>query len=164
MLLRRSERVRHVRRMTLIGAGWAAVVTGCGDRSAPAPPAVRPVKIVEVGERAPERREYSGRIRAAQVSETGFEVGGRIIEFPVKEGDRVAKGQQLARLDARDYEAALRKADAKLRHAVSERDKAKTLFEKNISPKSEYELRERLLEVEQAHVASAKKAVEDTVL
>jgi RND family efflux transporter MFP subunit len=139
-------------------------LAGCGDET-PAPrEVVRPVKIIEVGQRAEERREYPGRIRTVQYSEMGFEVPGRIVEFSVTEGDRVKKGQVLARLDQRDYQAALAKATAKLQHAASERDRMKTLYEKNVKPKAEYDLRERLFEVEQANVATARKAVEDSVL
>lgn len=146
---------------------WACAffgLVGCGDEPAAPPEVVRPVKITEVGRRAAERREYPGRIRAVQYSEMGFEVPGRIVEFPVTEGSRVQKGQVLARIDARDYEAERAKATAKLQHAATERDRAKILYEKQVKAKSEYELRERLLEVARADVATARKAVEDTVL
>jgi RND family efflux transporter MFP subunit len=154
-----------VRRGAALGLAWTVVVlAACPEEAPPARELVRPVKIVEVGQRSQERREYPGRIRAAQYAELGFEVPGRIVELAVKEGDRVTKGQVLARLDARDYQAELSRTNAKLQHAATERDRAKTLYEKQVKPRSEYELRERQLEVERANLATARKAVEDTVL
>jgi HlyD family secretion protein len=48
----------------------------------------------------------------APVSAVAAQVAGRIDAVPVKEGDRVAKGQVLARLDAREREAQLEQARA----------------------------------------------------
>lgn len=50
-----------------------------------------------------------------------FEVPGQMIEFPVNEGDEVAKGAVLGRFDARDYEARLDSARAVLRKAQGSR-------------------------------------------
>jgi RND family efflux transporter MFP subunit len=141
-----------------------ALLAGCGEEPAPPAEVTRPVKIFEVGGQAGARREYPGQIRAAQYSEMAFEVPGRIVEFPVNEGERVTRGQRLARLDPRDYQAKLDSAEAKLQHAVAERDRAKILFDKGVKPKAEYELRERLYDVAAAETAQARKALEDTVL
>jgi len=139
-------------------------VAGCGEEPPPAPEIARPVKIVEVGRGAAERREYPGRIRAVQYSEMAFEVPGRIVEFSVKEGERVEEGQALARLDPRDYEAKLRAATAKLEHAATERERARILYEKQVKPKAEYDMAARYYDVQAADAATAQKALEDTVL
>jgi RND family efflux transporter MFP subunit len=47
----------------------------------------------------------------------GVRVAGRIERYLVEEGDRVHKGDALVQLDARDYEAAVRHAEATLRQA-----------------------------------------------
>jgi RND family efflux transporter MFP subunit len=120
--------------------------------------------MIEVGQGSLEGREYPGRIRAAQYSEMAFEVPGRIVEFSVKEGERVEQGQALVRLDPRDYEAKLQAATAKLDHSATERDRARILYEKQVKPKAEYDLAQRFYEVQAAEVTIAKKAVEDTVL
>lgn len=142
----------------------ASLAAGCGEEPPAAPEVARPVKIVEVGRGGAELREYPGRIRAAQYSEMAFEVPGRIVEFSVKEGERVEQGQALARLDPRDYEAKLQAATARVEHAKTERDRARILYEKQVKPKSEYDLAVRLYEVQAADLATAKKALEDTVL
>jgi HlyD family secretion protein len=53
----------------------------------------------------------SGYVEAMEVR-VAPEVGGRILELAVEEGDRVAAGALLARLDTSDIELALRRAEA----------------------------------------------------
>jgi RND family efflux transporter MFP subunit len=156
-------------RATVVGrvvslALLVAIVHGCGDEPPPVQEVIRPVKIVEVGGQRDARREYPGRIRAAQYSEMAFEVPGRISELPLKEGDRVKRGQVVARLDSRDYQAKLAAAEAKLAQAASERDRSRILYEKQVSPQVEYERRARHHDVAAAETRQARKALEDTVL
>jgi HlyD family secretion protein len=53
----------------------------------------------------------SGQVEATEV-QVAPEVGGRILEVPVAEGDRVKQGSVIARLDTRDIELALQRAQA----------------------------------------------------
>ena len=53
----------------------------------------------------------SGQVEATEV-QVSPEVGGRILEVPVAEGDRVKQGDLIARLDTRDVELALQRAQA----------------------------------------------------
>lgn len=59
----------------------------------------------------PERIELSGTVEAREV-DLAFQVGGRIAELAVDEGDAVKAEQLVATLDASDYELALRNATA----------------------------------------------------
>jgi len=61
----------------------------------------------------PERIELSGTVEAREV-DLAFQVGGRIAELAVDEGDAVQAKQRVATLDARDYELALRAATAQM--------------------------------------------------
>jgi RND family efflux transporter MFP subunit len=54
-----------------------------------------------------------GSIRARNATEIKFEIGGRIDELWVREGQRVRKGQKLAGLDDREYQLALEEANAR---------------------------------------------------
>jgi RND family efflux transporter MFP subunit len=56
------------------------------------------------------RREFAGRVEAARDSAVGFEIGGQLAAVLVDEGDRVAAGEVLARLDTERLEA--REAEA----------------------------------------------------
>ena len=59
----------------------------------------------------PTNRRVSGQVEATEV-QVAPEVGGRILELPVNEGDRVQQGQLIARLDTRDVDIALQGAEA----------------------------------------------------
>ena len=58
--------------------------------------------------------QLSGQIEAVDTLELGFRQGGRVTEVLVAEGDRVAAGQPLARLNAVQQDQALNAADAGL--------------------------------------------------
>jgi len=141
------------------------ILAGCEE---PAPPPVqgpRPIKFFEVGSDASaQSREYPGRIKAGQYSEMGFEVAGRVTEFVYTEGAPVEKGAVLARIDPRDYQSRFDSAKARLEQARSERDRYKQMYEKDVKPYSEYEVRIRAFEVAEADLQQAQKALDDTVL
>jgi HlyD family secretion protein len=59
----------------------------------------------------PAGARVSGQVDATEV-QVSAEVGGRIVELPVSEGDRLAQGDVVARLDVRDVELALQRANA----------------------------------------------------
>lgn len=61
----------------------------------------------------------SGQVEATEV-QVAPEVGGRILEIPVAEGDRVKQGDVLARLDTRDIELALQRAQAEREQAAAQ--------------------------------------------
>lgn len=138
---------------------------GCGEEPAPAAPVARPVKILTIGAQgAGETREYSGTIAAVQHSEMAFEVPGKIIEFPVVEGQAVKKGDLLVRIDPRD-QAALADVDtAKVRLAKAEYERKKKLYEANVASKQELDRVKRLYEVALARSQGSTKGLEDTEL
>lgn len=75
------------------GLAIAAALAGCGRTGADGPP------------------RASGYVEATEVR-VAPQVGGRVLEIPVDEGDRVAAGAVIARLDTADIELALRRAEA----------------------------------------------------
>ena len=76
-----------------MAAGAAVALSGC--RQAPPTNSTR----------------ASGQVDATAVH-VAPEVGGRILEMPVNEGDRVKQGDLIARIDTRDADLALRRAHA----------------------------------------------------
>lgn len=66
---------------------------------------LRPVKtlVIEPGVLLTGRK-YPGKVRASEKVDLAFQVGGPLIELPVKRGQRVEKGELLGRIDPRDYE------------------------------------------------------------
>ena len=111
---------------------------------------VRPVRSMVVAGKAtiPELR-CPGRVRAGESRDMMFEVPGRLVEFKLNRGDRVKKGDVLARLDARDYEADVAQAEALGKGGVSKDEVSKS--------EAEYK-------TAKANLAVAKKALESCTL
>ncbi len=60
------------------------------------------------------------------------EIHGRVVAVPVKDGDTVKQGDVLVRVDARDYEIALDSARAEYELAVSDLNRARILFKREL--------------------------------
>jgi len=137
----------------------------CREPEAPPPPVVRPIKILELsGAVGGATLEYPGSVEAALHSTMGFEVAGRMIEFPVNEGDRLKQGDVIARLDPRDYESALESSVAFRKAAKAEFERRAELFREGVDSKAVLEKAERNYDVTKASVTQDTKALEDTVL
>ncbi|MEL6177612.1 MAG: efflux RND transporter periplasmic adaptor subunit, partial [Myxococcota bacterium] len=77
----------------LLGLG-ACASSSTPDNSTPPPP--RPAKTIVVeNPEASSVVRYPGRAEAVTSVDLAFRVGGPLIELPLKEGDRVEKGQIL---------------------------------------------------------------------
>lgn len=149
----------------LVASIIASGVTGCGEEPPPPEPVVRPVKMVEIGRGGTGgNREYPGQISPATNVEVGFEVAGKLVAFPVIEGQVVEEGFVIARLDPRDYQTALDASLAKAASAKADYDRRLRLFEEDVISKQELEKAQRNHEVAVADVKTKEKAVEDTVL
>jgi RND family efflux transporter MFP subunit len=141
------------------------IVLGCGEEPAPPPAPAQPVKIFTVPVTADRSTlEYAGEIAATQHEEAAFEVAGKIVEFPVVEGQAVTEGQMIARLDQRDFEADLDRALANLEKAETDVERYRTLFEKGVGPKTDVEAAERMYANSEASYRTAQKAFEDSTL
>lgn len=98
------------------------------DRAEPLEVEVRAVQLVP-GYRT--RATFTGELRAAREVELGFDLGGRIIEVLVDEGDAIETGQVVARLDLRRLES--RRAELRAKKAAAEA----VLAELEAGPRSE---------------------------
>jgi RND family efflux transporter MFP subunit len=150
-----------------VGFCLTFVVVGCGGGEVEEKPIVRPVKILTVGgPNSAGWREYPGTIKGAQTAEMAFEVPGRIIVRPVKEGEKVKKGTVLARLDDRDYVAKLDVAKANLRKTQADYQRGQNIFKEDPGAISKERIDgyRRAVEVTQAELRVSQKSVEDTVL
>jgi len=153
--------------MALLGVCLTLAVAACDEQVAEQEPVIRPVKVHTIGKAdASARREYPGSIRAFQHADMGFEVGGRIEEFYVSEGDDVVQGEVLARLDPRDYEANLKASQANLRKAESDLRRSNNIYKEDpgaISTET-IDTHQRAVDVAKANLAISQKAVDDTKL
>lgn len=105
------------------------------------------MKVTEVAAADHGRKlQYSGSVKARTEMNLGFRVAGKITERLVDVGQRVRPGDVLAKLDAVDYQLAVRRAEADLASAQKQveisglaRRRAETLAEKSISSQSQLE-------------------------
>src|SRR4051794_30374865 len=99
----------------LIAGGWAAWHFTRPKQEAAPPPAPVPVTAIEAKEKTvPVYLRGIGTVHALNAVEIRPQVGGALLDVPVKEGDPVKKDQVLAVVDPRPYKAALDKAQAQL--------------------------------------------------
>jgi membrane fusion protein, multidrug efflux system len=115
---------------SLIILSSTLAISACGRKEAPAAPE-RPVKLLTVGEsQIGAATEFAGEVRARIESDLGFRVGGKIITRLVETGQRVRKGQELARLDPRDFQLSDQAASAQLIAAKAQLENARSEFKR----------------------------------
>lgn len=72
--------------------------------------------------------QYPGKVKAADEASLSFRVSGVIVEICVEDGERVRKGQLLARLDPTDYEVQLSATEAEYNQVKSEAERVMELY------------------------------------
>jgi RND family efflux transporter MFP subunit len=133
---------------------------GCSEQS-PSPDAAMPVdreSVADAGSRDDALHRSATRV------EVGFEVPGTLAEFSVMEGQPVAQGTVIARLDPSDYQADLDAALEIAAGARAERDRRVRLFEDDVISKPELDRGERIYQAAVATVKLRQRALDDTVL
>ena len=126
---------------------------------------VRPVRSMVVSARAklPELR-WPGRVRAGESRDMMFEVPGRLVEFKLNRGDSVKKGAVLAKLDTRDYEADVAKAEAEYESRKLSYERYTNALGKGGVSKDDVSKAEADFKTAKAQLAVAKKALESCTL
>jgi RND family efflux transporter MFP subunit len=152
-----SMRIRWVAAVVLLGA--------CGSEPPPVEEPLLPVRTFVVGsDMAGGAREYAGVVEAAQSAQLGFEVAGRVEAFPVVEGQRLARGGLVARIDPTDYVANRDAAAANRLAAEADYERYRSLYASDVVSLQELEVRRRNFEVADASFRTAQKALDDTRL
>lgn len=115
----------------------------------------------------------SGEVKPKRFVNIGANVSGRIVEMTVKEGDRVRKGQILARIEAtrfaagtRQSEQAVRSAEADLDRAIADLTVARLVFERTkkmaadrLVSEQAYDQAEAELKMKAANVEAQKRRI-----
>jgi multidrug efflux pump subunit AcrA (membrane-fusion protein) len=109
--------------LTLSLAAAALIAAGCGkadEHSKTAGPSgeIRNVSTAKITRSSIEDfYESTGTVKARTTTQVSATIMGRIVSFPVSEGDTVAKGQILVEIDDRESQAQYEKAQAGMREA-----------------------------------------------
>ncbi|KAB7770099.1 efflux RND transporter periplasmic adaptor subunit [Xanthomonas maliensis] len=96
------------------------LVAACSRTASPVADVPRAVKLERFGASAAAGLQLPAQVRQAQRAELAFESGGRIAELLVDVGDRVQRGQVLARLDPEPLQLRAQQADASVRAALAQ--------------------------------------------
>jgi RND family efflux transporter MFP subunit len=93
-------------------------VTGCSSSAPTGQEAARPVKtlVVTAGSDA-HVRTFSGKVEASKKAELAFQVPGLLVKFPVKEGQKVKKGELIGQLRQDEFQARLKTLQGQLDQA-----------------------------------------------
>ena len=142
------------------------LISGCSKKEEEVPKEViRPAKILEIKKNiSVQEITYPGKVRALDRVEVSFEVSGRLIELPVKEGQLIKKGDVIARIDASDYQSRLDAAQARVNQAKAEVDRYSNLLKEKVVAKSTYDVKLKNYDISVSDMKIAKKAVADTFL
>lgn len=159
--------VRGCNSATLLVA--IVAVAGC-NKSAPAAslqPAIPVETAHSVQISAPVEITANGVVEPLQSVSVEAQVGGMLIEVAFKEGDAVARGQLLFRLDPRPFQASLRQAqgvlardEAQAANARRDAERYRTLVAKDYVTKSQADQAEATAAALRATLVSDSSAVE----
>jgi len=158
---------RPRRLASLTAAAVAAAALGCGPGEGPAspPPPEVGVAVARLGA-VPDRREYVGNVRTASEIDVRARVRGYLIEQRFREGQQVAAGDVLFRIDPSSYELALAEARgrfartrAALKKAEADFARARQLRRDNVVSESVLDARREELDAAAAEAESADASV-----
>lgn len=149
----------------LLFTGLAVWLAGCSKQKeetvAVTPPAMI-FTLPEPGE-AP-FRNFPGEVTSEDNLRISFEVAGRLVHFPVYDGKVVEAGELIGQLDQADFRAAFDAAQARFTAAQQEFERARTLRQRNVISQSELDQRREAIDVAQAGLRTAQRALTDTQL
>ncbi|MCY1391272.1 Multidrug resistance protein MdtA [compost metagenome] len=134
------------------------LLAACGQEEV-AQTTIRPAMVVQPQPAASAVDSYPGEVRARLEPELAFRIAGKVSRRLVEEGDRVKADQALAELDPQDVRlqleamrAQVAAAEANLRLVRSERDRYKTLMDRQLVSRSQYDNTENLYRAGEARV------------
>lgn len=152
--------------LAMVIAIQLVLASACSRPEPPPPPEVaRPAKIFTVeGPDALMIRSFPGEVRASDVADLAFRVGGEIIEFPANRGFDVKQGDLLAQLDPSDYQAALDQARAEYDLSVAQFKRSSELVERQLISEADNDQRLAVMKVSKANLVRAQHNLEYTHL
>src|SRR5215468_1188651 len=127
-LMRTTRRMRQAGLIILIAP---TLLAACQRETETAAPTIRPVRTITVEKsKAGTQLTFTGRIEAEDEVSLSFRIGGRLLESNGKLGDRVERGQVIARLEPQNEMNGLRQAQAALAAAQGQLVQARNQFER----------------------------------
>jgi RND family efflux transporter MFP subunit len=115
---RKGALVSHAHAVAPVALSLLVFAAGCSPPASTTPEVARPVKtmVVTTGGEA-HVRTFPGKVEASKRVELAFQVPGLLVKFPVKEGQKVAKGELIAQLRQEEFQARLKTLQGQLDQA-----------------------------------------------
>ena len=147
---------------------FALILISCGGEEKKEETTLRPVKYMEIGFLGGEEsRTFSGTARTDKIINLSFRNSGIITQFDLKLGQKVEKGQLLAKLDNVQSRLAYEQSITQLNSAASQVNTAKlslnrvrTLYEKGSTSLSDFEAAKNSFRNAEESYKSAKRGVQ----
>lgn len=128
-------------------------------------PATRPVKLLQLSLASEiQASRYPGVISSSEFAKLSFQVGGQLSQIAVDPGQKVAKGEVIARIDQKDFESRVASAFSTFQNAESQYQRVLRLSPSNAVSDSVVEARKKERDRAKSQLDIAEKALEDTVL
>ena len=138
------------------------LLAACGHEE-PVQVSISPAIVVQPQPSAVATQSYPGEVRARFDPQLAFRIGGKVTKRWVDEGERVKANQSLAELDPQDVRlqleatrAQVAAAQANLSLVRSERDRYKTLLERQMVSRSQFDNAENLYRAGEAKLQQLK--------
>lgn len=147
---------------------WAAVglllLTACSRPEIDTTEVIRPVRVMELQAAASTFEEsFPGQIEPRYQARLSFQVGGKLTARLVDVGEKVIKGQVLAKIDPQDLSLALQAAQAQFDAASTEYsqlktdlDRAKALKQQNFISQAELDRRQLAFDAASSRLSQAR--------
>ena len=138
------------------------LLSGCGQQE-PAKISISPAMVVQPQPSALASQSYPGEVRARFDPQLAFRIGGKVTRRLVDEGERVKANQPLAELDPQDVRlqldatrAQVAAGQANLNLVRAERDRYKTLLDRQMVSRSQFDNAENLYRSGEAKLQQLK--------
>ena len=155
----------HPTRAALLVAALSACAVARSEEAPNQADAAVPVRVQQSATTArPHTTAASGVVQARTTVDVAFQVPGKVIAVGPDEGDVVAAGELLARIDPTDYQLALEQLAAQAEHAEQERDRYRPLLDVGSVAPSDFERIESAARQGAAAAGLARKRLADTRL
>lgn len=153
-----SPKSRAGLRRGLLALSAAALLAGAASV-----PAVAAVSVPTVAVGSATRGagfETDATLQALQQSTVGAQIAGNVLQLAVKAGDRVRAGQVLLRIDERDAQAGLARAEAGLAQADAEQRNAQTHVQRTRDLRAQGFVSQAALDVAETQLKAADAGVQ----
>jgi membrane fusion protein, multidrug efflux system len=142
----------------------AAFLPAC-EQQRERPVVAQPVRVFTIGEGQDQPfRSFPGEVISPRTGRLSFEVSGRLVEFPIQNGQLVKEGDLIGQLDTADFIAARDSAQASFVAATSTFERKKRLQPRGAVSLEELDRARREMDMADAALRTAVRALEETRL